>query len=181
MLSIPLADIVENLQNAGKMTGWDTQHFFSQCFAVTVLFVALWFFAWKKVRTVLEERRTAIEQSMANADRIKKELADAEATRLDIIRKANDQANAVITSAHETAAKLAEQGARGATTQAEEIIRRAHEAAILDRDRLMAELKRDIGALVIQTTEKIAGKVLTPADQARLNDETLHRLGANNN
>jgi F0F1-type ATP synthase membrane subunit b/b' len=45
----------------------------------------------------------------------------------------------------------------------------------------MAELKQHLGELVIQTTEKVAGKVLTSDDQVRLKDETLHQLSANNN
>ena len=45
----------------------------------------------------------------------------------------------------------------------------------------MLELKQHIGELVIQTTEKVAGKVLTADDQARLNSETLRQLEATNN
>jgi len=178
---LPLADIVENLKNAGDMTGWNTQQFFSQCFAVTVLFTVLYIFAWKPVRTVLEQRRTAIEESMTNAAQIKKELADAESARLGIIQKANEQANAIIGEAEKTAGIRTEQLAREATRQAEEIVKKAHEAAVLDRDRLLAELKQQVGALVVQTTEKVTGKVLTSDDQTRLNTETLRHLGAPNN
>ncbi len=52
---------------------------------------------------------------------------------------------------------------------------------MLDHDRLLAELKQHVGELVIQTTEKVAGKVLTPADQERLNRETVAQLDARNN
>jgi F-type H+-transporting ATPase subunit b len=177
--TLPLADIIQNLEDAGSLTGWNTQQFLAQCVAVTVLFTVLYQFAWKPVRTVLEARRHTIEESMANAERIKQELADAEKARLDILHKANEQANAIIAQAHQAAATLAERGNTDATAQAAEIIRRAHEAAVLDRDRLMAELKRDIGALVIQTTQKVTGKVLNNDDQNRLNDETLRQLHNN--
>jgi F-type H+-transporting ATPase subunit b len=65
--------------------------------------------------------------------------------------------------------------------QAQEIIRKAHEASALDRDRLMAELKQHVGELVIQTTQKVAGKVLTPDDQSRLNSEAIRQINAPNN
>jgi F-type H+-transporting ATPase subunit b len=181
---LPLADldaIKANFETVGLQTGFTLQQFIAQCIAVTILFWFLWHFGWKKVRVVLEERRHTIEQSMANADLIKKKLADAETARLDILTKANEQANAIIAAAHQSASALAERGNRDAATQAEDIIRRAHEAAVIDRDRLMAELKRDIGSLVIQTTEKIAGKVLTSDDQNRLQDETLRHLSAPKN
>jgi F-type H+-transporting ATPase subunit b len=182
MLITPLfADIIQNLEDSGNKTGWNSQQFFSQCVAVTVLFVVLWQFGWKPVRTILEERRKTIEDSIANADKIKKELTDAESTRLSIIQKANDQANKIISEAEKSAAAVTEQRAKEATRQAEDILKNAHEAAVLDRNRLMAELKQQIGDLVIQTTQKVAGKVLTADDQSRLNSETLQQLDAKNN
>jgi F-type H+-transporting ATPase subunit b len=178
---LPLADIIQNLQDAGTNTGWNSRQFFGQCAAVTVLFIVLWLFGWKPVATTLDERRKAIEDSMANADKIKAQLADAEATRLSIIQKANEKANAIIAETEKSAAAITEQRAKEATRQAEDIIRNAHEAAVLDRNRLMAELKQHLGELVIQTTEKITGKVLNPEDQARLNSETVRQLEASKN
>jgi F-type H+-transporting ATPase subunit b len=181
LLFASIGDIENNFEHVGLQTGFTKQQFFSQCIAVTVLFVVMYKFAWKKVLVILEERRQAIEQSLKNADRIKQELADAESTRLSVIQKANEQANTIIAEAEKSAAAVAERRAQEATRQAEEIVKTAREAAVLERNRLMAELKAQIGALVIQTTEKIAGKVLTPADQARLNDETLKQVEAKNN
>lgn len=181
MPTLPLASIIDNLQVVGTQTGFNLPQFIAQCIAFTVLSVVLWIFAWKPVRTILEERRKTIEESMANADKIKSQLADAEATRLSIIQKANEKANLIIAEAEKSAAIVTEQRAKEATRQAEDIIKNAHEAAVLDRNRLMAELKRQVGELVIQTTQKVAGKVLTADDQARLNNETLRQLGANNN
>ena len=181
---LPLADlndIKSNFQAVGLQTGFTGQQFIAQCISVTVLFVVLNQFAWKPVRAILEQRRKTIEQSLANAEKIKKELSDAEATRLSIVQKANDQANKIIAEAEKSAAIITEQRAKEATRQAEDIVKNAHEASLLDRNRLMEELKRHVGELVIQTTEKVAGKVLTAEDQTRLNTETLRQLGANNN
>ena len=155
--------------------------FIAQCVAFTILALLLYKLGWKPVRDVLEQRRSIIEQSMQNADKIKQQLADAEATRLSIIQQANEKANLIIAEAEKSAAVITEQRAREAVRQAEDIVKNAHEASVLDKNRLMNELKQHIGELVIQTTEKVAGKVLTPADQARLNSETLTQLGANNN
>ena len=37
---------------------------------------------------------------------------------------------------------------------------------------MLAELKREVGRLVVQTTATVTGKVLTPDDQKRLAEET---------
>lgn len=180
-LQLPLADIIDNFKEIGAQTGFTLPQFIAQCVAVTVLFLVLNKFAWKPVRTILEQRRATIEESMANAEQIKKELAQAEATRLAITQKANEQANFIIAEAERTASMVLERRTREATAQAEDILRKARESAVLERDRLMAELKREVGALVIQTTEKLAGKVLTSDDQTRLNDETIAQLNAQKN
>jgi F-type H+-transporting ATPase subunit b len=179
--NLPFADIIQNFEDIGAKTGFTWPQFIAQCIAVTILFLVLQKLAWAPVRAKLEERRRIIADSMANADKIKKELADAEATRLSIIQKANDKANLIIAEAEKSAAAIAEQRAKEATRQAEDIVRNAHEAAVLDRNRLMAELKQHLGELVIQTTEKVAGKVLTADDQSRLNRETLTQLEAGRN
>ena len=184
ILNLPLADLSDienNFQNVGLQTGFTLQQFIAQCIAVSVLFTVLWHFGWKPVRTILEQRSKTIEESMANADKIKQELAEAEATRLSIIQKAHEQANKIIADAEKSAAAVTEQRAREATRQAEDLIKNAHEASVLERNRLMAELKQHVGELVIQTTQKVTGKVLNADDQARLNSETLRQLGANNN
>ena len=181
LLFASISDIETNFQNVGLQTGFTKQQFFAQIVAVTILFIVMYKFAWKKVLVILDERRNAIEQSMKNADRIKQELSEAEATRLSIIQKANEQATKIIADAEKSAVAVGERRTQDAARQAEEIIKSAHEAAVLDRNRLMAELKAQIGALVIQTTEKVAGKVLGADDQARLNEETLRQLGAKNN
>jgi len=176
-----LSDIKDNFERVGQQTGFTPQQFIAQCVAVTILFIVLQKFAWKPVRGLLEERRRTIEEAMANADKIKKELAATEATRVAVIQKANEQAAAIIADAEKAAVVRGEQRTQEAARQAEEIVKKAHEAAVLDRDRLLAELKLQIGSLVVQTTGKVVGKVLTPEDQTRLNTETQRQLSAATN
>ncbi len=40
----------------------------------------------------------------------------------------------------------------------------------------MESLKRELGRLVVDTTAKVAGKVLTPEDQRRLQEEAARQL-----
>jgi F-type H+-transporting ATPase subunit b len=53
-----------------------------------------------------------------------------------------------------------------------------HEAATADHARMLAELKRQVGKLVVDTTVKVTGKVLTPEDQQRLAEQTNRELAA---
>jgi hypothetical protein len=43
---------------------------------------------------------------------------------------------------------------------------------------MLAELKQQVGRLVVQTTSAVTGKVLTTEDQRRLAEETANQLPA---
>lgn len=142
-----------------------------------VLFV-LWRFAYRPVFALLEARRAKIADSMDNADKIKAELAKTEADRQKVLAEAGDQANKLIDEARAAAARVRTDETQKAVAAAEQIIAKAREAAAQDHDRMLAELKREVGRLVVQTTSTVTGKVLTPEDQRRLAEETEKQLSA---
>ena len=87
-----------------------------------VLFI-LWKFAYKPVLAMLEQRRQKIAESMANADKIKAELAATEASRRQILDKANVDSNKFIEEARVAAARVLEQETQKAIATANDIIR----------------------------------------------------------
>jgi F-type H+-transporting ATPase subunit b len=42
----------------------------------------------------------------------------------------------------------------------------------------MAELKKELGRLVVETTEKVTNKILTPQDHQKINEETARQIAA---
>lgn len=142
-----------------------------------VLFV-LWRFAYKPVLELLAQRREKIAESVANADKIKAELARTEAARQEILDKANTSANKFIEEARAAAAKVLEVETQKAIATANQIIAKAKESNDAELARMKTELRREVGRLVVSTTAKVTGKVLTLDDQQRLADETNRELAA---
>jgi F-type H+-transporting ATPase subunit b len=142
-----------------------------------VLFV-LWRFAYRPVFAMLEARREKIAEGLANAEKIKAELASTEADRKRVLAQAGDQANELIEQARTAAARVREVETQKAIATAEQIVAKAREAAEQDHARMLAELKREVGRLVVQTTATVTGKVLTADDQKRLAEETEKQLTA---
>src|SRR6266498_101982 len=142
-----------------------------------VLFV-LWKFAYRPVLAMLEQRRNKVAESIANAEKIKQELARTEAARQEILNQTNLLANKLIEEARAAAARVQEQEIQKAIAAAEQIIAKAREAAAPDHVRMLAELKREVGRLVVETTAKVTGKILTVEDQQRLAEETNRQLAA---
>lgn len=142
-----------------------------------VLFI-LWKWAYQPVLRMLELRRQKVAESMVNAEKIKAELAATEAQRQEILRQANTQATQLIEEARAAAARVQAQETRRATATAEQILAKAREASALEHTRMLTELRRELGRLVVQTTAAVTGKVLTPEDQRRLVEEAHRQLGA---
>jgi F-type H+-transporting ATPase subunit b len=139
------------------------------------LFV-LWKFAYKPIFNVLDARKARIAEGLANTEKIKQELAKTEAERQRILNQAGDVANQMIEQAREAANRVREVETQKAVAAAEQIIAKAHEAAAQDHARMLADLKREVGRLVVQTTATVTGKILTTDDQRRLAEETEKQL-----
>jgi F-type H+-transporting ATPase subunit b len=158
--------------------GVDWPHLLAQIASFCIVCVVLYRFAYRPVLTMLEVRRQQIAQGLANAEQIKAELARTEARRQEVMAQANAQATKFIEEARAAAARVLEQETRKAIATAEQIVSKAREAAAQDHDRMLVELKREVGRLVVQATATVTGKILTAEDQRRLAEETARHVAA---
>jgi len=172
------SDLAETARSTAEKFGFDWPHFGAQVINVLIFAGVLRAFAYKPILRLHEERRKRIAEGLANAVKIRQELARTEAARQEVLNQANLQANKLIEEARAAAARVQEQETQKAIAAAEQIIARAHEAAAQDHARMLAELKRQVGRLVVETTAKVTGKILTVEDQQRLAEETNRQLAA---
>ena len=174
----PAAGSENVIQEISRTFGFNTAHFIAQVISFCIVAFLLHRFAYKPILKVLAERRELIASGLANAEKIKEELAKTEAARQEILNKANTQANKLIEEARAAAARVQEVETQKAIAAAEQIMVKAREAASLDHARMLTELKREVGKLVVQATGRVTGKILTPEDQKRLAEETNRELAA---
>jgi F-type H+-transporting ATPase subunit b len=156
--------------------GVDWPHLLAQIASFCIVCFILYRFAYRPVLRMLEERRQQIAQGLAHAEQIKTELALTEVRRQEVMAQANVQANKVIEEARAAASRLQEQEAQKAIAVAEQILAKAREAAAQEYTRMLAELKREVGRLVVQATATVVGRILTPEDQKRLAEEAANDL-----
>src|SRR3954463_13370821 len=158
--------------------GWNLKLFLSQVISFVIVALLLRKFAYKPVLAVLEQRRQQIAEAQANSDRIRQQLAEAEQRHAEILAAANAQAQKMIDEARESAGHVAERKQQEAVTAAEQILAKAREASAIEHERTMTELKRELGRLVVDTTAKVTGKVLTADDQRRLQEEASRQIAS---
>jgi len=156
----------------------DWPHFLAQVVSFCIVCFILYRFAYRPVLKMLEVRRQQIAQGLANAEQIRAELARTEAQRQEVMAQANVQATKFIEEARAAAARVLEQETQKAIAAAEQIMIKAREAAAQDHDRMLVELKREVGRLVVQATTTVTGKILTAEDQRRLAEETARHVAA---
>lgn len=174
------ASIGSDLGDIGKQTvktfGVNAPDLVANIISFCIVAALLYKFAYKPVLGILEERRQRIAEGLANAEKIKTELRQTEASRLEVLNQANTQANKLIEEARAAANRVREEETQKAIAAAEQIITKAREAAAADHARMLTELKREVGRLVVQTTATVTGKILTPEDQKRLAEETTRQI-----
>jgi F-type H+-transporting ATPase subunit b len=148
---------------------------------IILFFIVYWVlskFAFKPIMAMLEERRRRIEEGQINAEKIKQQLAEAQTKYEETLAKANAEAQRLIDEVKASGEKLAEEKRQAALAEAQEIVRRTQESLSLERERTMAELKKEVGRLVAETTEKVTQKILTPQDHQKINEETARQIAA---
>jgi len=158
--------------------GVDWTHLGAQIISFGIVCLVLYKFAYGPVLAMLEERRQQISLGLANAEKIKAELERTETQRQEVMTQAYAEAAKSVDEGRAAGARVLQQETRKALAAAQQIMAKAHEAAALDHDRMLAELKREVGRLVVQATTAVTGKILTPEDHRRLADETAKQLAA---
>jgi F-type H+-transporting ATPase subunit b len=158
--------------------GLDWRELLTQLISFSCVFFVLWRFAYKPIFSMLQARKEKIAEALANAEKIKSDVARTEAERQKILADAGEKADKLIDEARQAAARVREQETQKAIAAAEQIVTKAREAAAQERQQMLGELKREVGRLVVKTTTTVTGKILTPDDQRRLAEESEKQLAA---
>jgi len=166
------------VQEIARTFGVDWSHLIAQMISFGIVCAILYKFAYRRVLAMLEQRRQQIAESQANAEKIKADLARTEVQRQEVLAQANQQAAKLIEEARAAAARVEQQETKKAIASAEQIVSKAQEAAVQERARMLSDLKREVGHLVVKTTSAVAGKILNSEDHKRLEEETVKVVAA---
>ena len=179
MLALALQVTAESggqVEQVARTFGVDWAHLGAQMISFGIVCAVLYALAYKPILRILEARRQQIAGGLANAEKIKAELARIEAARQDVLTQAGVEGKQLIDDARAAAARVQAAETQKAIAAAEQILVRAHESAERERATMLAELRREVGRLVVQTTASVTGKILTADDQRRLAEETARQL-----
>ena len=151
--------------------GINTFAFLSQLFSFAIVFILLWRWALPAVVRAIDKRNAVIQEGINNAEKAKRDLADATARAEQVMADARREAQQTI----ERAAKVAQDEARRIE---EEAHNRAEQISQQQIARIQQEANRarnDLSRLVVNLSIDAAGKVISKSvdsnDNRRLVEE----------
>jgi F-type H+-transporting ATPase subunit b len=161
-----------------KQFGWEPRLFISQVILFVVVAIVLSKFAYKPLLAMLEQRKRQIEEGIENAEKTRKELANAQIKAQEILTTAGLQANKVVEEARAAAASEREKSRQQAVADAQDIIAKTRAAGEAELNLLRTELRREFGRLVVDASTRVTSKILTDADRNRLAEDATRELAA---
>ena len=170
--------IQQILDQIGSSFGVTWPKFIAQLVLFLIAYFVLSRYAFGPIMKILEERRKRIEEGQLNAEKIKKQLAEAELRYQEVLRKANDDAQILLEESRKNNEAFSQREMEKAVKDSAAIVERARHEITSERNRMVDEVKREMVSLVIKTTATVAGKVLSPEDQKRLSEEAAKDLAA---
>jgi F-type H+-transporting ATPase subunit b len=146
-------------------------------FIFLLLLAILKKFAWPAILGAVEAREKALERQLAEAARDRELAAALLAEHQKLIAEAKTQAHAVIVEARTVAEKERALAIEKTKQEQEELLARARREIGAERDRAVAELRREAVDLSLAAASKLIEKRLDTETDRKLVQEFLSTLG----
>ena len=143
-----------------------------------ILLAILRRFAWPAILGAVQAREAALEAQLAEAARDRAEAASLLAEHKKLVADAKTQAHAIISDARVVAEKERAVAAEKTKGEQEELLARARREIEAERDRAVADLRREAVDLSLAAASKLIGERLSGEAARRLVTEYLSTLEA---
>jgi F-type H+-transporting ATPase subunit b len=145
-----------------------------------VVFVALLLilrkFAWPALLGAVEARERALEEQLAEAERNRAEAARLLAQHEKLLAEGRASAQAVLAEARAAAEKERALAMEKTRQEQEELLERARRDIAAERDRAVADLRREAVDLSLAAASKLMGERLNSENDRRIVQEYLSSL-----
>jgi F-type H+-transporting ATPase subunit b len=149
----------------------------AQAGSFLLFLVILYLVAFRRIGSVLEDRRGRIEQGLRDADAARRERERAASERQEVLADARREANEILSRAQ----KLADETRDRETQQTKAELERVREQAVADiqaeRERALADVRAEVADLALRAAGRVVGETMTGQRERRLVEEFLGEVG----
>jgi F-type H+-transporting ATPase subunit b len=129
--------------------------------AFLIVFLILKKFAWKPILATLADREKSIADSIASADKVRKEMANMQSENEQLLTQAREERSLMLKEAKDTKDKIVSEAKAQATEEANKIMAEARAQIQNEKMAALTDVKNQMGKLVIEVSEKVLRKELS--------------------
>ena len=139
-----------------------------------ILLLILYFFAYKPVMKMLDERSRKIRESMDEVQKVKEQAAQTEEEFKKKIDAASKEGQEVIARAMRTGEEARQRAQLEAKQEAQGLVEKARGEIQRERDETISELRQEFADLTVVAAEKVIGKSLDKNAHRQIIDQVLN-------
>ena len=143
-------------------------------FAIT--FFVLRRYAFGPIQTAIDKRRDRIREALDAADQARTDSEQLVAQQKEALTAARVQAEEMLADARRVAEDQQRRLREELDAERQRRIEEVRKDIEAETARAIGQIRSEVASLALEATEKVAGKVLTDADQRRLIEEAIDEL-----
>jgi F-type H+-transporting ATPase subunit b len=148
----------------------------AQAINFLIVLAVLYRFAYKPILKMLHDRTNAIDQSLKNAETVKRQLEQTTKEKEQILRSAQRDANAIVEKAMQDG-QARQKELMDRTTQAMAALKEKTEKELeTAKAALLKNAQQEMADLVVQATEKLLKEKITTAKNGQLITDAMTHL-----
>ncbi len=136
----------------------------------------LWYFAFKPLMKVMNNRTHDIEKSLKNAEEIEKKLKEAETTKEKIVLEAKKEAQIIMETVHKESDKAREEKIQATRQEVEQIVSKTKVEIAAEKDKMVKEVKAEVADLIVVASSKILEKNIDKESNKKIINDTLNKV-----
>jgi F-type H+-transporting ATPase subunit b len=132
--------------------------------------------AFPRISDALDKRQKAIESSIDESERVRREAHDILEEYRERLKEARAQAEEIVARARRAAETQEQETLVEAKAKREQLMEQTRRDIEAETRRAIGEIRREVADLTVLATEKVTRKTLTEDDQRRLVQDALSEL-----
>ncbi len=156
--------------------GVNAKLFLAQLLNFGVVVFVMWRWVYRPLMKVLDERTKRIEQGLADAEAAGSARQAAEQESGAIVAEARMKAKGIIDEAAATAERDRAESSKKARAEVEKVVDQGREQLRLEKERMLGEVKSELGGLVAAATERVLRQKLDRSADERLIAEAIKEV-----
>jgi F-type H+-transporting ATPase subunit b len=142
-----------------------------------ILLIVLRKFAYKPLVGMMHQREETIKESIEEAKRTRESAEELHEKYKKLIEKARDEAKKIIDEGRTLGEQARKEMVSKANDESAQVVRRAQEQIVFEKERALSELREQIADLSIMAASKVIDRSLKKEDHEKLLEEYISSIG----